>query len=164
MYFGLGLLTASLIALVITPAVWRRAMRLARARIEAKVPMTLSEIVADKDQLRAGFAAGAEITTLEEELTSLRARPVVSDARTRTRHETVMQQRIDLHRESVEQLDHAIAAESRLETALAEYAGVATIADRISETVEAIAEIWSYEVTSSQDSRSRSARSWWRSS
>jgi len=74
MYFGLGLLTASLIALVVTPAVWRRATRLARARIEAKVPMTLSEIVADKDQLRAGFAASnrqleMKIGKLNENLT-----------------------------------------------------------------------------------------------
>ena len=56
MYFALGLLAAGLLALVVTPAIWRRAMRLARARIEAGVPLTRAEIDADKDQLRAGFA------------------------------------------------------------------------------------------------------------
>ena len=56
MYFALGLLTAGVLALLVTPAVWRRASRLTRQRIESAVPMTLAEISADKDQLRAEFA------------------------------------------------------------------------------------------------------------
>ena len=56
MYFALGLLTAGLLAVLVTPAIWRRAMRLTRQRIERSVPMTLAEIEADKDQLRAEFA------------------------------------------------------------------------------------------------------------
>ena len=56
MYFALGLLTAGLLALMIAPAVWRRAARLTRERIERSVPLTLNEIQADKDQLRAEFA------------------------------------------------------------------------------------------------------------
>ena len=56
MYFALGLLAAGLVALLVTPAIWRRATRLTRARIEAAVPMTRAEIEAEKDQLRAGFA------------------------------------------------------------------------------------------------------------
>lgn len=56
MYFTLGLLTAGLLGLMVAPAVWRRAVRLTRARIERSVPLTLSEIQADKDQLRAEFA------------------------------------------------------------------------------------------------------------
>ena len=56
MYFALGLLTAGLLGLMIAPAVWRRAVRLTRTRIERSVPLTLSEIQADKDQLRAEFA------------------------------------------------------------------------------------------------------------
>ena len=56
MYFALGLLTAGLLAVLVTPAIWRRATRLTRQRIERSVPMTLAEIEADKDQLRAEFA------------------------------------------------------------------------------------------------------------
>jgi chromosome segregation ATPase len=56
MFFVLGLLTAGLVALMVTPAIWRRAARLTRQRIERSVPMTLAEIQADKDQLRAEFA------------------------------------------------------------------------------------------------------------
>jgi septal ring factor EnvC (AmiA/AmiB activator) len=56
MYFALGLLVAGLVALLVTPAIWRRAMRLTRARIESAVPMSRDEIDADKDHLRAVFA------------------------------------------------------------------------------------------------------------
>jgi chromosome segregation ATPase len=56
MIFALGMLVAGLFVLVVAPAIWRRAMRLARTRIEAKVPLSRAEIDADKDQLRAGFA------------------------------------------------------------------------------------------------------------
>jgi chromosome segregation ATPase len=70
MYFALGLLTASLIVLVVTPAIWRRAMRLTKARIESSVPLSLSEIQAEKDQLRAGFAVASR--RLEIEIDKLR--------------------------------------------------------------------------------------------
>lgn len=56
MYAALGLLTAALVALMLIPPFWRRAVRLNRREIEATLPMTRAEINADKDQLRAGFA------------------------------------------------------------------------------------------------------------
>ncbi|MCW5697787.1 MAG: hypothetical protein KIS96_13770 [Bauldia sp.] len=59
MFFALGLATAGLLALMVAPLVWRRAVRLTRARIEHAVPLTLAEIKADKDQLRAEFAMSA---------------------------------------------------------------------------------------------------------
>ncbi len=59
MYFVLGLATAGLLALMIAPILWRRAVRLTRARIEHAVPANLAEIQADKDQLRAEFAMSA---------------------------------------------------------------------------------------------------------
>ena len=75
MYFVLGLLTAGLLALALTPAIWRRALRLTRARVEAGIPVSRSEIAADKDRLRAGFAASnrhleMEIGRLNERTTS----------------------------------------------------------------------------------------------
>ncbi|KKB12579.1 hypothetical protein VE25_06555 [Devosia geojensis] len=56
MYFALGALVTALLALIVLPAVWRRAVRLTRRRIEAATPMTMAELRADKDQLRAQFA------------------------------------------------------------------------------------------------------------
>ena len=38
MYFVLGLLVAGLAALIVLPAVWRRAVRLTKKRIEAARP------------------------------------------------------------------------------------------------------------------------------
>jgi chromosome segregation ATPase len=56
MYFGLGFLAASLIALIIIPFVHGRAVRLTAKRLEAATPLSMTEIQADKDQLRAEFA------------------------------------------------------------------------------------------------------------
>ncbi len=56
LYFALGFLSAALLAIMVAPAIWRRAVVLTRKRIESSVPLTLNEIQADKDQLRAEFA------------------------------------------------------------------------------------------------------------
>src|SRR3989440_6165865 len=56
MYFGLGFLIASLLGLVIVPLVHNRAARLTARRLEAATPVSMAEIQADKDQLRAEFA------------------------------------------------------------------------------------------------------------
>src|SRR3982751_5530622 len=56
MYFGLGFLIASLLGLVIVPLVHARAVRLTARRLEAATPVSMAEIQADKDQLRAEFA------------------------------------------------------------------------------------------------------------
>jgi regulator of replication initiation timing len=72
MTFALGVLVAGLLVLLVTPAIWRRAMRLARTRIEASVPLSRAEIEADKDQLRAGFAVANR--RLEMETGRLRER------------------------------------------------------------------------------------------
>src|SRR3954471_12216456 len=56
MFFGLGFLAASLLGLVIVPFVHGRAVRLTVRRLEAATPLSMAEIQADKDQLRAEFA------------------------------------------------------------------------------------------------------------
>jgi chromosome segregation ATPase len=56
LFFSLGFLCAGFLALMIAPAVWRRAVLLTRKRIEASVPLSLNEIQADKDRMRAEFA------------------------------------------------------------------------------------------------------------
>lgn len=56
LFFILGFLCAGFLALMIAPAIWRRAVKLTRKRIEATVPLSLDEIQADKDRLRAEFA------------------------------------------------------------------------------------------------------------
>jgi chromosome segregation ATPase len=56
MYVGLGFLAASLVALGIIPFIHARAVRLTMRRLEAATPLSMAEIQADKDQLRAEFA------------------------------------------------------------------------------------------------------------
>src|SRR5476649_2020998 len=75
MYFGLGALAAALIGLVIIPFVHARAVRLTTRRLEAATPLSMAEIQADKDQLRAEFAMSARrlemsVDTLKNKTTS----------------------------------------------------------------------------------------------
>ena len=56
MYFAIGFLVAALIGLVVIPLVHARAVRLTMRRLEAATPLSMAEIQADKDQLRAEFA------------------------------------------------------------------------------------------------------------
>ena len=56
MYFGIGFLVSALLGLLFIPAVHNRAVRLTMKRLEASTPMSITEIRADKDQLRAEFA------------------------------------------------------------------------------------------------------------
>lgn len=56
MIFALGFLAATLIALVVLPAVNARAERLAKRRVEAQFPLSIAELNAEKDHLRAEFA------------------------------------------------------------------------------------------------------------
>lgn len=72
MYFGIGFLVASLIGLVIIPLVHNRAVRLTMQRLEAATPLSMAEIQADKDQLRAEFAMSTR--RLEMSVEQLKAR------------------------------------------------------------------------------------------
>jgi chromosome segregation ATPase len=56
MYFGIGFLVAALLGLLFLPLVHERAVRLTMRRLEAATPLSVAEIRADKDQLRAEFA------------------------------------------------------------------------------------------------------------
>jgi chromosome segregation ATPase len=59
MYLAIGFLVAILVALMIAPLVHHRAVRLTKRRLEAATPLSMAEIQADKDQLRAEFAMSA---------------------------------------------------------------------------------------------------------
>jgi len=72
MFFALGFLVATLLAIMTIPSIWKRAVRLTRKRIEATMPLTMTEFLADKDQLRAEFALATR--KLEMTIDSLRTR------------------------------------------------------------------------------------------
>ncbi len=57
MIFLLGVFSAGLVSLLLLPAISRRAMRLSRRRLELLLPLSMDEVVAERDLLRAEFAA-----------------------------------------------------------------------------------------------------------
>ncbi|MGM4907245.1 hypothetical protein AB8B21_00665 [Tardiphaga sp. 866_E4_N2_1] len=59
MYLAIGFLISMLCGLMIMPLVHNRAVRLTTRRLEAATPLSMAEIQADKDQLRAEFAMAA---------------------------------------------------------------------------------------------------------
>src|SRR6187399_2187876 len=59
MYLAIGFLVSMLFGLMIVPLVHNRAVRLTTRRLEAATPLSMAEIQADKDQLRAEFAMSA---------------------------------------------------------------------------------------------------------
>jgi chromosome segregation ATPase len=71
MYFGIGFLVATLLGLLFIPLVHNRAVRLTMKRLEASTPLSITEIRADKDQLRADFAVSTR--RLEMRIEKLKA-------------------------------------------------------------------------------------------
>jgi chromosome segregation ATPase len=78
MYFCIGFLAAALIALLFFPLVHNRAVRLTMRRLEAATPLTIAEIRADKDQLRAEFAMATR--RLEMSVEQMKAKTVAQFA------------------------------------------------------------------------------------
>jgi chromosome segregation ATPase len=72
MYFAIGFLVSTLLGLAIVPLVHNRAVRLTTRRLEAATPLSMAEIQADKDQLRAEFAMSAR--RLEMSVDQLKAK------------------------------------------------------------------------------------------
>jgi chromosome segregation ATPase len=70
LFFILGFLCAGFLALMVAPALWRRAVSLTRKRIEASMPLTLNEMQAETDRVRA--EAAMSIRRLEISVKSLK--------------------------------------------------------------------------------------------
>ena len=72
MYFGIGFLVATLLGLLFVPLVHNRAVRLTTKRLEASTPLSMVEIRADRDYLRAEFAVSTR--RLEMTIEKLKAK------------------------------------------------------------------------------------------
>lgn len=71
MYFALGFLVAGLFTLMFLPAFWRRALRLSMRRLQMLMPMSMEEVVAERDLLRAEFAVRER--RLEQEMEAVKS-------------------------------------------------------------------------------------------
>ena len=56
MYILLGIFVTLLLMLLVIPMIWRRAVRLTKKRLQAEMPMSYSELQAEKDHIRAEMA------------------------------------------------------------------------------------------------------------
>ena len=70
-YFALGCIVTALFSLAFAPLFWRRALRLTRRRLQLQVPLSMQEILADRDGLRAEFAV--EQLRIEQAMEQVRA-------------------------------------------------------------------------------------------
>ena len=70
--FILGFLAAVFLGVLVAPAIWRRAVALTRKRVEATLPLSLNEIRADKDAVRAEYAVA--VRKLEVTVKALKER------------------------------------------------------------------------------------------
>jgi chromosome segregation ATPase len=93
MYFGIGFFVAVVIGLGLFPLVHNRAVRLTSQRLEAATPVSMAEIQADKDQLRAEFAMSTRRLEMSVEQLKMRTTSQLaelgkkSDAINRLKHE-----------------------------------------------------------------------------
>src|SRR5215468_3879075 len=104
MYFAIGFLFAGLVGLVLIPLVHNRAVRLTIRRLEAATPLSMAEIQADKDQLRAEFAMSTR--RLEISVEQLKAKTTSQLAELGKKTDTINR----LKRELGEQTTFAVAA------------------------------------------------------
>lgn len=98
MYAAVGFLAAWLMALMCFPAVHHRAQRLLRKEYEQE-PLSLKEMQAEKDQIRAGFAAATR--DLELSIDKLRGKTAA--------HATDIAKKVQL----IERLKHELDATSQ---------------------------------------------------
>ena len=95
MYFSMGFFLASLGALAVVSLVHGRAVRLTTRRLEAKIPSSMEEILADKDLLRAEFATSTR--RLETSIEQLRAESASQLAELGRKSDAVNRIKIELH-------------------------------------------------------------------
>lgn len=99
LFFILGFLTATFIAVLVAPAIWRRAVVLTRRRIEASMPLKLNEIRAEKDMVRA--EAAVQIRKLEMTIKSLNEKNIEAALEAERRDEEIR----ELNRERAERVE-----------------------------------------------------------
>jgi chromosome segregation ATPase len=110
MYFGIGFLVASLLGLLFIPLVHNRAVRLTMKRLEASTPLSITEIRADKDQLRAEFAVSTR--RLEMRIEKLKAQTTTQLAELGKKADAINQLKKELAENKVTNL----ALEARTKT------------------------------------------------
>ena len=111
LYAALGFLTASLVALFLSRALWNRAVRLTTHRIMRRLPLSRDEIVASRDLVRAEQAI--EHRRLERQANIMRSRMTASMADVGRRDALIIEMR------ATAEADRAKVAEAEAQHAAA---------------------------------------------
>src|SRR5881396_4251857 len=98
MFVGIGFLVAGLLVIGVIPLVHARAVRLTQRRLEALTPLSMAEIQADKDQLRAEFAMSTR--RLEMSVDQLKTKTTTQLAELGKKTDTINRLKIDLGEET----------------------------------------------------------------
>ncbi len=98
MYLAIGFLISMLCGLMIMPLVHNRAVRLTTRRLEAAAPLSMAEIQADKDQLRAEFAMSAR--KLEMSVEQLKAKTTSQQAELGKKNDAINRLKMELGEKS----------------------------------------------------------------
>ncbi len=117
----LGICIGGLVAFLFAPSVWHRAVRLTTRRLEATMPMSLSEIEADKDLLRGTYAV--KIRRLEAGLNAARdksANQLVEISRHQMEIAELRRQTVKLNSELEERRNAAAVFETTIRKRLPE--------------------------------------------
>jgi len=102
MYFGIGFLVATLLGLLFIPLVHNRALRLTMKQLEASTPLSLAEIRADKDHLRAEFAMSTR--RLETDIERIKAKATTQAAELGKKTDAINQLKKELAEKKVTNL------------------------------------------------------------
>lgn len=107
--FAFGFLAAALLAFMIAPAIWRRAVYLTRRRIDSSLPLSIGELNAEKDALRAEHAMA--LRRVELRFAKLRENDTLQKTAVADRDERIRSLEADLAESTVrgQSLDSRIA-------------------------------------------------------
>ena len=118
MYIGIGFLVAGLLVIGVIPLVHARAVRLTLRRLEASTPVSMAEIAAEKDQLRAEFAM--TMSRLDMSLEQMKAKTTSQLAELGRKSEAIARLKFELGEKAA-----ALLALEAKETQLTEDLGIA---------------------------------------
>jgi DNA repair exonuclease SbcCD ATPase subunit len=107
MHVILGFLLAAFLLLLVQPAYRRRIERFATERIKRSLPLTESEIIADKDRIRAGFAIDVHKLEMKLEDSAIAAARQSVEINRRDAKVHDLEQAIETHKLSVEEHENA---------------------------------------------------------
>jgi hypothetical protein len=111
MGFAMGFLSACLLIVIVIPLVHARAVRLTTRNVMAAVPLSLVEVEAGKDLLRAEFAMSRY--RLERRMEAMRTRATDQCAEIGRKSAEIARLEAELGRQSAPVLDHAAQEQTR---------------------------------------------------